>query len=125
MTSTRRLWLSLAALSGLVSVAAGAFGAHAETDPMAKELLRTGSTYEMTHALAVYAADFLVGLGAGMARFAAPFFLVGALLFSGSLYALALGAPRLVGAITPIGGVAFMVGWVLLTVGAWRSRPTP
>ena len=124
MTPARRLWLSLAALSGLVSVAAGAFGAHGVADPMAKELLKTGSTYQMTHALAVFASELVVGLGGGMARFAGPLFLVGALLFSGSLYGLALGAPRLIGAVTPIGGLAFMAGWAVLALAAWRIRPT-
>ena len=118
MRWTRRLWTSLAAISGFVAVLAGAFAAHGAQDPTAKELLRTGSTYELTHALAVLACAGLDGPGMPRARFAPAWFLGGSLLFSGSLYALALGAPRIIGAITPFGGVAFLVGWAVL---AWAA----
>ena len=115
---SRAIWLALAALSGGVSVAVGAFAAHGVTDPMAKELFKTGASYEMTHALAVFAAISVVQFGGARARFAPLLFLVGTAVFSGSLYALALGAPRIVGAITPIGGVMFMAGWAVLALGA-------
>ena len=110
------LWIRLAAASGLISVAAGAFGAHAMAGhPMAQELLHTGSEYEAIHALAVLA---VVALARGSERRLAPtvpaLFLIGSLLFCGSLYAMALGAPRWVGAITPVGGLAFMAGWASL-----------
>ena len=110
--------LRLAAISGLISVAAGAFGAHGAATAKAGELFRTGATYEALHALAVFACAALSGAAARRARLAPPIFLIGAVLFSGSLYALALGAPPLVGAITPIGGLAFMAGWAVL---AWAA----
>jgi uncharacterized membrane protein YgdD (TMEM256/DUF423 family) len=111
MDRTDRRLAALACLGGLSSVIAGAFAAHGVADPMAKELLRTGATYDMTHSLAVFAA-----LTIGRSRWAAILFLVGGVLFSGSLYALALGAPRWLGAVTPLGGLSFMAGWLVL---AW------
>lgn len=116
---TRRNWLTLAAVVGFVSVALGAFAAHGVSDPQAKELLKTGSQYAFMHAMAVVACAVLMQLGAARARLAPAFFLAGVVLFSGSLYALAAGAPRWVGAITPLGGVAFLTGWALL---AWAAR---
>lgn len=112
------LWLTLAALGGFACVAAGAFGAHGIADPKAQEWLRTGALYGFVHVLAVFAAAWLG------ARLAPPFFLVGVVLFSGSLFAMALGAPRWFGAITPIGGLAFLAGWALLAWAAWRSGTT-
>ena len=122
MRWTRPLWTSLAALSGFVAVAAGAFAAHGMQDPSAKELLRTGALYQLTHALAVLACAALAGAGMTRARLAPAWFLAGALLFSGSLYALALGAPRIVGVITPFGGLAFLVGWAVLAWAAATAR---
>src|SRR5580693_9417650 len=103
MAGDRRIWLRLAAASGFISVVAGAFGAHGATDPAAKDLLRTGAQYQAIHALAVLAWAALVR-GEGAASSWAPrLFLAGTVLFSGSLYALALGAPRLTGLVTPLG----------------------
>lgn len=121
MTWTRPNWLRLAALSGLISVAVGAFAAHGVSDPTAKELLRTGSTYEAIHALATLACAVFVGRAATRAGVAAALFLAGSALFCGSLYALAAGAPRIVGAITPLGGLAFLAGWAVL---AWAAGAT-
>jgi uncharacterized membrane protein YgdD (TMEM256/DUF423 family) len=118
MRWTRPLWTSLAAISGFIAVAAGAFAAHGIADPKAQELLRTGSLYQLTHALAVLACAALSGAGMPRARFAPAWFLAGSLLFCGSLYALALGAPRIVGLVTPFGGLAFLVGWAVL---AWAA----
>lgn len=114
----RRYWMMLAALCGLMSVAFGAFAAHGVSDPGAKELLKTGSTYAFMHAMAVFACALFQQMGASRARFAPTLFLPGIVLFSGSLYALAFGAPRWVGAITPLGGLLFMAGWVTL---AWAA----
>ncbi|MFI4935232.1 MAG: DUF423 domain-containing protein [Caulobacterales bacterium] len=111
--------MTLAALSGLVSVAAGAFAAHSLKDPAAKELMKTGASYEFMHAMASLACATFMQVGAARARFAPAFFLSGTVLFCGSLYALALGAPRLTGAITPIGGVLFLTGWGVL---AWAAQ---
>ena len=109
------LWPALAAVAGLICVAGGAFGAHGIADSKAQEWLRTGALYGFVHALAVFAA------GAVGARVSPPFFLAGVVLFSGSLFAMALGAPRWLGAITPIGGLSFMMGWALLAWAAWRA----
>jgi uncharacterized membrane protein YgdD (TMEM256/DUF423 family) len=111
--------MTLAALGGLTAVAFGAFGAHGVSDPKAQEWLRTGALYAFVHSLAVYASALMMGLGAARARLAPGFFLSGVVLFSGSLYAMALGAPRWLGMVTPIGGLMFMVGWVIV---AWAAR---
>jgi uncharacterized membrane protein YgdD (TMEM256/DUF423 family) len=122
MRWTRPLWTSLAAISGFIAVAAGAFAAHGMQDPSAKELLRSGALYQLTHALAVLACAALAAAGMPRARLAPAWFLGGSLLFSGSLYALALGAPRIVGLVTPFGGLAFLIGWAVL---AWAAATAP
>lgn len=108
-------WLIAAA--GASAVLFGAFGAHAlrgVLDPDARELWRTASQYHFWHALALAIA---AGRVPGRARrVAIVAFVAGIVLFCGSLYALALGAPRTCGAITPFGGVAFIVGWIALGV---------
>lgn len=120
--SQPRLWLSLAALSGFIGVGGGAFGAHGAADPAAKALLETGGHYQLIHALAVFACyAVLKGLGARAAA-AAWLFLCGSLIFSGSLYLLALGAPRLMGAVTPIGGVLLLAGWLRLAWACFTAR---
>jgi uncharacterized membrane protein YgdD (TMEM256/DUF423 family) len=116
---SRRDWLSLAAVGGFLSVAFGAFAAHGVADPRAQDLLRTGSLYGFVHCLATFASAALLQMGAPRARFAPALFLAGVVLFSGSLYAMALGAPRWLGAVTPIGGLCFLAGWVVL---AWAAR---
>ena len=115
---TPRTWTGLAAVSGLLAVGFGAFAAHGVTDPKAVAWLHTGSQYQMVHALAVFAALGLHRAGARGMGLVAGLFLFGTLVFAGSLYAMALGGPRVLGAITPIGGLSFMIGWALL---AWRG----
>lgn len=119
MGLARRDWMMLAALSGFMAVAIGAFAAHGVKDARAAELLRTGATYQFMHSMTTFACATFMQIGARRARFAPAFFLPGVLLFSGSLYALALGAPRWVGAITPLGGLSFLAGWLTL---AWAAR---
>ncbi|HEX5380496.1 MAG TPA: DUF423 domain-containing protein [Phenylobacterium sp.] len=114
----RRYWMMLAAVGGFLSVAVGAFAAHAVTDPAAKELLKTGASYGFMHSIATFACATFMQIGARRARYAPAFFLPGVVLFSGSLYALAAGAPRWVGAITPLGGLLFLGGWATL---AWAA----
>lgn len=108
----------LAGLLGASGVALGAFGAHAlqgVLDTRGVELWHTAVSYHFWHALAFVLAAVV---GVDRARAVALWsFAVGVLLFSGSLYALALGAPRWTGAITPLGGVAFMAGWLALGWG--------
>lgn len=116
---TRRNWMTLAAVSGFVAVAVGAFAAHGVSDPKAQEWLRIGSTYGFMHTMATLACATFIQVGAVRARYAPAFFLSGVVVFSGSLYAMALGAPRWFGAITPIGGLLFLIGWAVL---AWAAR---
>ena len=113
-----RVWMVLASLSGLMAVAAGAFGAHGVSDPQAKSWLQTGAQYQLIHALAVFACVMLWRLGGTAAQVAAWLFLAGGLLFAGSLYLMALGAPRLLGVVTPIGGVLLLLAWGAL---AWTA----
>jgi len=117
---SRRDGLTLAAAGGFLSVAFGAFAAHGISDPRAQELLRTGSLYGFIHCLAVFASAVLATAGGQRTAAATPLFLLGVLLFSGSLYAMALGAPRWLGAVTPIGGLCFLAGWAVLAWGARR-----
>jgi uncharacterized membrane protein YgdD (TMEM256/DUF423 family) len=102
----------LVAAAGASAVLLGAFGAHALRgilDAQGSELWHTAVNYHMWHALALAMA---VALGRGRSgRVAASAFVLGIVLFSGSLYALALGAPRWTGTITPFGGLAFLAGW--------------
>ena len=117
-----RLWLGAGAINGLISVAMGAFAAHGLKDRLPAEALdwvRTGSAYEMWHALALVGVA-IVGTGkTGRALcLAGGAFLLGCILFSGSLYLLALTGIRGFAFITPIGGVAFLVGWAAL---AWHA----
>jgi uncharacterized membrane protein YgdD (TMEM256/DUF423 family) len=117
MDGERRTWMMLAAASGLMGVAAGAFAAHGLAAPAAKELMRTGSTYELTHAVACLACVALPV----RTRVPTALFLGGTILFSGSLYAIALGAPQWLGAVTPTGGLLFLVGWTALILAAARA----
>jgi uncharacterized membrane protein YgdD (TMEM256/DUF423 family) len=123
----QRTFLLLAALSGGISVAAGAFGAHALKARLAPDLLavfETGARYQMFHALAIVAAAWAASRGAGAvgaATWAGWLFVAGTVLFSGSLYALALTGVRALGAVTPFGGVAFLAGWLALAIAAVRA----
>lgn len=122
MRQDRSSLLRLGAVLGFLGVSAGTFGAHGldrvTADAQALDWWRTGVLYHLVHALAiVLAAAVPGGEGGGAARgarFAGFAFAFGVVVFSGTLYGLALGAPRWFGAITPIGGVAFLVGWVAL-----------
>lgn len=110
-------WLAaLAALSGAVAVMAGAYGAHGISG-LPADWMRTGALYQLIHAVAAVAL-----LQGGRHRVTARLFLGGAALFAGTLYAMALGAPHWLGAITPLGGVGMIAGWVCLAVGAITSR---
>ena len=108
--------LAAAALLGLACVAFGAFAAHGIADPKAQDWLRTGALYGFVHVLATFAAERYGS------RLAQLFFVAGVVVFAGSLWAMALGAPTVLGAVTPIGGLSLMVGWALLAWSLWR-RP--
>jgi len=119
-------WIIVAALSGAISIAVGAFAAHgldlsSEAGRKAREWLQTGSQYEMIHALAIVAVVALARsalLNAPFAVAAQSLFLAGSVLFPGALYALAFGGPRWLGAVAPIGGAAFILGWLSLGLAA-------
>ncbi len=120
---TARLAATLGALFGGVAVALGAFGAHAlrsRLEPRDLEIFETGVRYQMYHALALLAAAWLLERGIAQAGGAAWGFTVGTLIFSGSLYVMVFSGQRWLGAVTPIGGVAFIVGWVFLMLAARR-----
>lgn len=121
-----RTFAALGALSAAVAVAAGAFGAHAlkgHLSPDDLAIFETGARYQMYHALALLAVAWAATRWPGGAVSTAGWlFVVGTLLFSGSLYALALTGVRWLGAVTPLGGLAFLAGWVCLAIGAWRGR---
>jgi len=123
MRGDGRLWIAVGAASAFTAVAFGAFAAHGLSDARAQEVMRTGSTYEFFHAMAILACSALART-APRALIAPPIFLLGTALFSGSLYALALGAPRWVGLITPFGGVAFLSGWGVVVWAALTAPPT-
>ena len=112
------VWLAIAGLNGALAVASGAFAAHGlqgRIDAHALGVFETGARYHMYHALAMgLAALAMRGAAAQPAQYAAVFFLGGILLFSGSLYILALTDVRAVAIVTPLGGVAFLIGWALL-----------
>jgi uncharacterized membrane protein YgdD (TMEM256/DUF423 family) len=113
-----RLWLALAAVNGLMGVAAGAFGAHGVSDPQAKEWLRVGAQYQLIHAVAALACYGLLRLTIGPASWAGWLFGFGGLLFGASLYLMALTGARILGAVTPIGGLLLLAGWAVLIWGA-------
>lgn len=121
-----RFFLILGSTSGAVAVMLGAFGAHALRNSLSAALLNTfetGVRYQMYHALALFAVAFaisrygpsnLLSAGGGL-------FIAGTILFSGSLYLLAATNIKWMGAITPLGGVAFIGGWLCLALGVWRG----
>ncbi len=116
----------IGALSGGLAVALGAFGAHGLRERLTPQLLETFETavrYEIYHAFAILVVAFaLTRWQSNLLPLAGWAFVVGTILFSGSLYVLALTGMRWLGAITPFGGVAFIAGWILLAVGVWQSQ---
>ena len=124
---TARLVLVAASLLMALAVALGAFGAHALKARLSPDMLatwQTGVMYHAWHALALLALGLLMLRlpDSAALRYAAWLFVAGIVLFGGSLYLLALGAPRWIGAITPFGGVAFIAGWIAFAAAAWSMR---
>jgi uncharacterized membrane protein YgdD (TMEM256/DUF423 family) len=128
-----RIFLTLSAAMGFLAVALGAFGAHGlkkKLAPLADGADRlawweTGAHYHLTHALALGLVAFLLARAPSSAATASGyFFLAGMLLFSGSLYTMTLTGIRVLGAVTPFGGLCLLVGWATLGYAAWTSlRP--
>jgi len=118
-------WTRIGSIFMLLSVAAGAFGAHALKARLSEDMLtvfETGARYQAYHALGILVAAWAGTQFAGrFPAYAAACFTVGILIFSGSLYALSLTGMRKLGMITPIGGLLFMVGWALLALAPARS----
>lgn len=117
-----RIFFRLGAFSALLSVGAGAFGAHGLRDrlpPDSLAVFETAARYQLYHALALLAAAWAVSRWPGaLPVWAGWCFLVGTVLFSGSLYGLSLTGTRWLGAITPLGGAAFLAGWLCLALSA-------
>jgi uncharacterized membrane protein YgdD (TMEM256/DUF423 family) len=121
-----RRFFALGAVLAMIGVAAGAFGAHALKSRLTPDMLavfEVGVRYQLVHALALLAVAWAITRWPGRAAlYAGALFIAGIVLFSGSLYLLALTGERALGAITPFGGVAFLAGWACLAWAAWRSN---
>ncbi|MBC9252611.1 hypothetical protein A9179_20290 [Pseudomonas alcaligenes] len=121
-----RIFLLLAAFAGFTGVALGAFAAHGLKARLSAEYLavfQTGAHYQMLHALALFGVALLARqLPGRLLGAAGSLFALGILLFSGSLYVLALSGISRLGMITPFGGLAFLAGWLCLGLAAWRAR---
>jgi uncharacterized membrane protein YgdD (TMEM256/DUF423 family) len=119
-----KLFLMFAAFFGASAVGLGAFAAHGLRGQLSDKLLgtfQTGVEYQMYHALALLAVGIVARFWPSSAlSIAGGLFIAGVLLFSLSLYGLALGGPRILGPITPIGGVCFIGGWIAFAVACWR-----
>ena len=115
--------LSAGGLLALLAVGLGAFGAHAikgQVSPEMMAVFETGNRYHIYHALGLLVAGSgLKEYGNTLFRKGAWSFLLGILIFSGSLYTLALSEIRWLGALTPLGGICFLLGWLLLAIGFW------
>lgn len=120
----RFLFVSGASL-GFLGVAAGAFGAHALEARLSAERLATWELavrYQLVHALALIGVAWAASHWSRFpATWAGAWLIGGTVLFCGTLYALSLGAPRWLGAVTPLGGIALLAGWATTIVGAWRA----
>ena len=116
----QRALLIVAALSAALAVIAGAFGAHGAASPKAAEWLRTGGQYQIIHAVAAVALAL-----AGRFTRQGWLMLAGAAIFAGTLYMMALGGPKWLGAVTPMGGTLMIASWLWIAISAARRRGTP
>jgi uncharacterized membrane protein YgdD (TMEM256/DUF423 family) len=122
--TAERLFVVVGALSAGLAVGLGAFAAHGLRGRLSAEMLavfETGVRYHLYHALGLLAVAWALGRGLGGAALAGWLFVAGTVLFSGSLYVLSLSGVRGLGAVTPLGGAAFLAGWLALAVAAWRA----
>lgn len=121
-----RLFFALGSLSAFLGVAMGAFGAHAlkaRLDAQALAVFETAVRYQLAHAFALLAVGWACTRWPGRAVHASGWlFVIGTLLFSGSLVVLSLTGQRGIGIVTPIGGLAWLAAWLCLAWGAWRGR---
>jgi uncharacterized membrane protein YgdD (TMEM256/DUF423 family) len=120
-----RVFLIIGALSACIGVAAGAFAAHGLKSRMNIEMLsvfEVGVRYQMYHAFALLATAWVLSKWpSSLVTAGGWLFIVGTLLFSGSLYLLSVSGIRWLGAITPFGGLAFLAGWICIARGVWRA----
>ena len=120
-----QIFISISAILGLIGVALGAFGAHGLKERLSADMMsvyQTGSHYHLIHALALLGIGILARqMDVTAIKVAGISMIFGILVFSGSLYALAISEIRILGAITPIGGVGFMVGWAALALAAIQN----
>lgn len=121
-----QFFLAASAASGFLAVALGAFGAHALKSRLSPEMLsvyETAVQYHFYHALALFGVALLMANGwqQGLLKASAVLFLLGLVLFSGSLYALALSGVKVLGAITPLGGLCFLAAWACLFIAALKA----
>jgi uncharacterized membrane protein YgdD (TMEM256/DUF423 family) len=124
MADARSPWIALGAVNAAIAIAAGAFAAHGlrdRLDARALEVFETGARYHMYHAFAIVVAGLLAAGSMRGSQVAGWLFQIGIVLFSGSLYAIALTGVKGLGSVTPLGGVAFIVGWLWLAWSAWRA----
>ena len=124
-----KLFILLGSINAFIGVALGAFGAHGLKSRVTPELLivwQTGVQYHLMHALGLLLIGIIIQLmpDVPLVRNAGWSIQVGILLFSGSLYALVLSGVRTLGMVTPLGGVAFLIGWILLAYAVWRQGVT-
>lgn len=121
-----RTFFVIGSVSGFLSVVLGAFAAHGLKSQLSAEMLsafETGVRYQMYHSLALFVVGYALGIYARREfAIAGWFFVGGILLFSGSLYALAMTETTWLGAVTPLGGLAFLSGWVVLGYGFWKVQ---
>lgn len=124
---TARMLLILASASMFIAVAAGAFGAHGLKKILDADMLaiwHTAVTYQIAHALGMFFIALLMQkLAPGTLGWAGAIMFAGIVIFSGSLYVLALTGTRILGAITPIGGAAFLLAWAMVGWAAYKSTP--
>lgn len=126
MTASARLFIALGAAFAAAAVVLGAFGAHALKARLGADMLaayQTALQYHFWHALGIVALGIVCTLlpESAWLRAAGWLLVVGVVLFSGSLYALALSGERALGAITPLGGGAFILGWIAFAIAVWRA----
>lgn len=121
-----RAFFSIGAFSAFLAVAAGAFGAHGLKGRLTPEMLSVFDTavrYQMYHAFGLLAAGWAASRWPGrLIRTGGWLFVGGTVVFSGSLYALSLSGERWLGAMTPVGGLALLAGWILLALGCWKRE---
>lgn len=121
-----RLFVILGSLNMALAIAIGAFGAHGLKGKIDSNMLanwNTGAHYHIIHAIALICIGLLLaklGTNGSLVSTAGWLLIVGIILFSGSLYVMALTNIKVLGAITPIGGISFIIGWMLVTIAAWR-----